>query len=184
MTRYFAPSLAMNNFVPADPVFLIRIYFECAPKDFLCLRVAVLSSINFGEIGQNKAVFTMPRDMIRENPFCLVETPFLHQDNAPHARTTGSTRINLIKMLRRANHVRLEAIVKRRDDDVVKFIGPIPSLLQDSGQDIFSPFLLCDEHLAPVLIKDADHVGIRGWIRRRNVCHLNSRRFFLPEEPS
>src|SRR5206468_10875881 len=113
VTRYFAPSLAMDNFVPAYAIFLIRIYFKCVPKDFLCLCVVVLSRINFGEIGQNKTVFTMPRDMIRENPFCLVETPFLHQDNAPCARTTGPTWVNLVKMFRRANHVGPEAIVKR-----------------------------------------------------------------------
>ena len=83
MTRYFASSLAMKNFVPAYPIFLIRIYFKRVPKDFLCLRVVVLFRINFCEIGQNKAVFAMARDMMSKNLLCLLETTFLHQDDPP-----------------------------------------------------------------------------------------------------
>jgi hypothetical protein len=84
-------------------------------------------------------------------------------------------------MLRGINHVRPEAIFKRRDDHVVKCIGLIPSLLQDSGENTFSPLLLCEEHFPTVPIKYADHVGIVGWIRRGN-RRVHRRRLFFREE--
>ena len=164
-------AVAMDGLIPQDAVVLIGIEFQRVQEECFRFRVVFSLGVNLREIREDDAVFAVLGGMILKDLFRTVELAFLHEDKAPHASAAEVIVVDLVELLRGIDDIGTEAVVKRREDHVVKLVGLVPRFEEVGLEHVVAPCLPGDEQLASGAIEDADHVRIlrrvRGWCRWR-----------------